>query len=455
MLPRWLTTLLLVVILGAGLALRLVLTPHGVYQGDAQTFRSWAAQMMHAPLSSFYASSPTADHLPGDLWFLWGIAHLYHLFSPSLNLQSFGFLFLLKLVPSIADTIVGLMLFIVARSFAGARAGLLGAALFMFNPASIFLSATWGQWDSVSAAFMLLGLWLVLRGSPEWSLPFLTYASLIKPQLALLIAIAAIVWWRWFIQPNGDQDQARARGNWRGRTARLAISALLSFGVFLAVDLPFGVGLPLFPTRWTIFGRATDALNRYQSISANAFNLWGVFGQSSNMNTVSDSKILFAGLSYQAWGTLLLAAAVLIALTLLWLRPTPEMALWAALAITFSLFMLPTRIHERYLMPAVVLALLVAAIAPGLRWVGIALSLTYFANIFFVYHYYGEFNFGRQQSPSNLIPLGISTVNLFLFVIVFASGFILVHAQRHSAQTPSDPLLDRPLGTNAGSGATG
>jgi hypothetical protein len=213
-LPGSLHYLLLVVILGAGLALRLLLTPHGVYQGDAQTFRSWAAQMMHAPLTSFYSSLPTADHLPGDLWFLFGIAHLYHIFSPSLNLQSFGFLFLLKLVPSIADTIIGLMLFLVARSFAGPRAGLLGAALFMFNPASIFLSATWGQWDSVSAAFMLVGLWLLLRGNPEWSLPFLTYASLIKPQLALLLAIAAIAWWRWFVQPG--RDQAEAHGNWRG-----------------------------------------------------------------------------------------------------------------------------------------------------------------------------------------------------------------------------------------------
>ncbi|HEX3723656.1 MAG TPA: hypothetical protein VHV31_12750, partial [Nitrolancea sp.] len=378
----WLSYLVLSVILGAGLALRLLLTPYGVYEGDAQTFRQWAAQMMRAPLTHFYSSLPTADHLPGDLWFLWGIAHLYHIFSPSLNLQSFGFLFLLKLVPSIADTLIGLMLFVIARNFAGPRAGLLGAALFMFNPASIFLSATWGQWDSVSAAFMLVGLWLVFRGSPEWSLPFLTYASLIKPQLALLIAVAAIVWWRWFVQPRRDDDAAM-RGRWHGRIGRLVTSALVSFAIFLAVDLPFGVGLPLFPTRWTIFGRATDALDRYTSISANAFNIWGVFGQSSNMNSVTDSKIFFVGLSYQTWGTLLLAIAVCIALALLWIRPTREMALWAALAITFALFMLPTRIHERYLMPAVVLAVLVAAISPALRWVGIALSLTYFANIFF------------------------------------------------------------------------
>src|SRR6185437_15710787 len=180
-----------------------------------------------------------------------------------------------------------------------------------------------------------------------------------------------------------------------------------------------------------------DALNRYHSISANAFNLWGVFGQATNMNSVSDNKIFFAGLSYQTWGTLLLATAIVIALALLWIRPTREVALWAALAVTFALFMLPTRIHERYLMHAVVLAVLVAAISPALRWVGIALSLTYFANLVFVYHYFGQFAFGRQSQPSNLIPLGISTVNLFLFVVVFISGFVLVRSQRTSIQSPA------------------
>src|SRR3712207_7376899 len=41
----------------------------------------------------------------------------------------------------------------------------------VFNPGSIFLSSIWGQWDAVSALGALIALWLLMRGSPEWSLP--------------------------------------------------------------------------------------------------------------------------------------------------------------------------------------------------------------------------------------------------------------------------------------------
>src|SRR6185437_16029309 len=117
----------LAAILIAGLALRLWLSRYGVFQGDAQTFRQWAVRLVSAPLTDFYSSARSADHLPGDLWLLWGIAHLYRWFSPGMNVQGFGFLFLLKLVRSLADVGIALMVFLIARSFSGARAGLVGA----------------------------------------------------------------------------------------------------------------------------------------------------------------------------------------------------------------------------------------------------------------------------------------------------------------------------------------
>ena len=411
-------------ILAAGLVLRLALFSHGVFQGDAQTFRFWAVRLASSPLSDFYASSRSADHLPGDLWFLWGIAHLYRWVSPAMNVQSAGFLFLLKLVPAVADIGIGLLLFVIAQSFAGAREGLLAAAMFVFNPASIFVTAIWGQWDSVSAFFMVAGVWLLIRGNPEWSLPVFTYATLIKPQFAVLLVLALVAWWCWRWRGRlGSVEQADPRAR---RIVGLGFGALASIGVFVLVDLPFNVGLPPLPARWTIFERVSYALNRHQSISANAFNLWGVFGKSSNLTSIVDAQTFLAGISYQHWGDLLLGAAVLIVLTLFWIRPDRSMVLWGSLAITLSLFMFPTRIHERYLMPAVVLVVLVAAIAPSLRWVGIVMSLTYFANLVYVYHYFNRFGpGGGGGNPSDLVSLGISTVNVFLLLVVFVAGFVL------------------------------
>ncbi len=378
--------------------------------------------------------SRSADHLPGDLWFLWGIAHLYRWVSPAMNVQGTGFLFLLKLVPSVADIGIGLLLFVIAQSFAGARAGLLAAAMFIFNPASIFLTAIWGQWDSISAFFMLAGVWLLIRGNPEWSLPVFTYAALIKPQLGLLLMLALVAWWCWRWRLRLDLAQQADPG--ARRIAGLVFGSLAAVVVFLSVDMPFNVGLPPLPTRWSIFERVSYALNRHQSISANAFNLWGVFGKSSNLTSIVDSQTFLAGISYQHWGDLLLGVAVLIVMVLFWTRPDRSMALWASLAITFSLFMFPTRIHERYLMPAVVLAVLVSAIASNLRWVGIAMSLTYFVNIFYVYHYFNRFGpGGGGGNPNDLVPLGISTVNVFLLLVVFVVGFLLAFQDLRGTDT--------------------
>jgi len=442
----------LLVILGAGLAVRLLLGSHGVFQADAQTFRGWATRLVTTPLSDFYGNGTArpVDHLPGDLWILWGIAHLYRLISPDANFQSPGFLVLLKLVPGLADLGIGAVLYLIARHLAGPGVGLLAAALFVFNPAPVFVSAIWGQWDSVSALFMLVALWLVLRGSAEWALPALTYAVLIKPQLALLLPLLAIVWWRRYVQPGRRPERGPDLAR---RVRRLALATLASLGLFLALDLPFGVGLPPLPTRWTILERLDVAWNQERSVSANAFNLWGVLAHASGSRFIDDGRVFLLGVSYQHWGEALLALAVAIALVVVWRRPDAPAVLWATLTITLSLFMLPTRIHERYLMPAVVLAVLVAALAPGMRWLGVALSLTYLVNVSVVYHVFGRqtFGFGVSARPSDPVVLAMAATNLFLLLVVFGVGIALARrpVEEVDALAPAVGDADAPSAATA------
>jgi hypothetical protein len=88
----------LMLVLAVGLLTRLVLAPFGGYRGDMHQFRGWAARLESAPLSSFYVSRHLIlDHLPGDLWTLLGMEKLHKL------LPSLSFVFLIKLVPTIAE----------------------------------------------------------------------------------------------------------------------------------------------------------------------------------------------------------------------------------------------------------------------------------------------------------------------------------------------------------------
>ena len=170
------------------------------------------------------------------------------------------------------------------------------------------------------------------------------------------------------------------------------------------------------PTHWTIFERVSIAANTFKAISANAYNLWVLI--EGRAMARQDHATFLAGLSYRTWGTLLLTAALALILIVFWRRTTQVMLLWAALATTFSIFMLPTRLHERYLLPAVALAVLCAAILPRLRWPAILLSLTYFANLFLVYRMARNPFGGASSEPPELIIRLISATNVVVWIAV-------------------------------------
>ncbi|HEY7035914.1 MAG TPA: hypothetical protein VH482_31555 [Thermomicrobiales bacterium] len=422
----------LALILVGGLTLRLALTPVAAFRGDALIFEAWAIQLVRVPPADFYGRARLADHLPGDLWFLWGIAHLYRHFAPGMDTRRFGFLFLIKLVPALADVGIGVMLFLTARLLAGPLAGLAAAACFILNPASVFLTAIWGQWDSVSAFFMVVAVWFLVRGTPEWSLPFLTYAVLIKPQLAALFPLVALAWLRWTVFPPGDAPSEVPVCS-RHRLLRAGLGVASVPITFLAVDLPFNVGVPPLSARWTILDRLRLALDRFTTTSENAFNLWSVLAHAARSRNVQDGQAFLLGLNYRQWGNGLLAVAILVILALFWRRPRREVALWAAFATTFALFMLPTRVHERYLFPAIVLAVLGAAVIPALRWIAALLSLTYLVNLVMVYAA-SRHDIRLSALWPNRVVLAIATLNLFLFLAVFAVG----------ASLGWSPLVARP-----------
>ena len=90
-------------------------------------------------------------------------------------------------------------------------------------------------------------------------------------------------------------------------------------------------------------------------------------------------------MAVRTWGLALFGAAYVLILVRYWRRPDAQAFIWAAFAIAFAAYMLPTRVHERYLLPALTLAALAAALAPRLRWFFAALSVSYFINLYWVY----------------------------------------------------------------------
>lgn len=371
----------LTVLLLAGLAVRLALAPVGAFAFDLDLVRRWATRLASGPPWRFYdVDGLTVDHLPGDLWLLLGISRAYHALAATPDVDGRLFLVLLKLPPALADVGIGALLFGLGRRLAGERAGLTAAAAWLFNPAPIFVGSIWGQWDALSAGLALAALWLLLRGSPAGAMPTLAYAALIKPPLVLLAPLGAL----WFVRRWGAPWRAagaRGRRAWLGSGVGV-VAALL---VVVLVPLPFGVGLEPLPTRWGLLARMRYALERYPYAGLNAFNLWGAIGA----NGTDDGGSFALGVSARVWGTVLLAGAYAAILRRFWRRAAAETALvWACLATTLALFVLPTRVHERYLFPALVFAALAATLGSGWGRVYALLSATYLANVVAVYVLY-------------------------------------------------------------------
>jgi hypothetical protein len=245
----------------------------------------------------------------------------------------------------------------------------------------------------VSTFFALLAIWLFVRGQIAWSLPALAYAAMIKPPLAALAPIVALAYLLRDVLPHvGTHRRALTRQSiadlWKPLRGG-AIGVLAAACVVVIVPLPFGVGVPPITSgSWTLFERMNYALNVYAYTTLNAFNIW-TFPFAGNVHP--DNQPAWLGLNWRTWGTIWLAAAFLCILALFWRwyrrAQRPEALVWACATMMFATFMLPTRVHERYLFPSFALFVLLGAIAPAARWLAALVSLTYLANLYYVQPY--------------------------------------------------------------------
>jgi dolichyl-phosphate-mannose-protein mannosyltransferase len=433
------------VLLGIGFILRLLLFPLGNFTIDTNTMTAWAQRLVSDSPRSFYTGTGLTDHLPGDLWILWLVGSVYHWFAPistDLNVPV-PFLWMLKLVPAITDTVTGLLIFLIGRRLATPVSALVATMLFVFNPAAVFIGSVWAQWDSLSAMVAVGAIYLFLRGRPEWSIPALVYACLIKPQMAVIGLFVALAFVLVYIAPH-----VPAMARWvreekpvetlRTSLMRAGLGVAASVAVFLAVCLPFNIGLFPGMGAFTIWDRISYALNVYPNTTLNAFTLWGLL--SDNWSPDKPSAVppdqagtvvtTFLGVSYQTIGTFLTVVAIvgIVWLTLkAWRQFGYQALFWGMTVGSFAAYMLPTRGHERYLFPTMVVSVLLVALLPRFVWLYAGLTGTFLLNVYWVYALYFP-----SQAPkigpiknANFIQM-MSTVNVVLLAAALAIGYALL-----------------------------
>ena len=275
----------ILVLLALGLAFRLIiayLLPESGFKNDLASFRFWADNLAGQGVSGFYqrAADPEtgffADYTPGYLYILWLVGGVSDLIGRGVGN-------LIKIPPIVADIALGYLVWSMTRELGGSeRAARVGALIVVVNPVTWFDSVIWGQVDSVGVVVLLLALRELWRDRPERAAILAMVAALIKPQLAILIPIVAIVVIRRALWPKGgygtegEPESLASTTTWEQRVRgpiRVVTTAAAGLLTAIVLSLPFGLSLPGLIAQ--IFKTAAG----YPYLTVNAFNPWALVTQ--------------------------------------------------------------------------------------------------------------------------------------------------------------------------------
>lgn len=372
-----------------GLVVRLLFIGNEGFKTDISTYEAWAIGLSAHGFPSFYSTIGFADYPPGYFYVLAAVGHFWHLFFAAHDAGDAVLRRLVKLPAILADLGVGALVYAIVRRFASHAVALGASALYLLNPATIYISAAWGQVDSVSGFFALLAIYALLRSNavPSGSVmpaqsaggrratwwivgAWLSfgYSLLVKPQAAVLLPLMVAFA---FVDPGRRRERLNAS----------AIGAAAAILLALLLSEPFHPGNPFATLGW-LFDLYRFGANVYAYNSVNAFNLWALRG---SMWVADSQTILF--LPQNVWGILLVVAALAL---IVWryVQDRTDQALLEGCAIaTLAFFALATRMHERYLFNGLLFTIVCIPFARRYLWGAIALTVVLFANLVYSLDY--------------------------------------------------------------------
>jgi Gpi18-like mannosyltransferase len=388
----------LYVLLGS-LVARILLFPVQGCSGDLAAFALWFnAAAAHGPVVFYHVVN--CDYPPLNVYIFWVFGSLAKLLSVSVS-QPLGAhaLYLLKLPSTLFDTATAGLIFVFLRKRLSLNLSLLATSFYAFNPATIFNGSIWGQFDAIYTFFLVASLILIINSKPTLSVAAFTVAVLAKPQS---IALAPLIVFMLIKEKS-----------WQTVVTSVATSIALIFVVSVPVSLN---NLANFLVNIYLKGYTS-----YSVTSANAFNLWAVVGLWK-----PDSQA-FLSLNFFDIGWIMFGALTALSLFCLYKAShrsdrnshTFEVSvLFTAFVLLFGFFMLPTRIHERYLFPVFsVLAMMLPLAKEAKPLYGI-LTFTYLANLAYVLPF---LNAGESNIPNgNPFIYAVTTINLAAFAYALA-----------------------------------
>lgn len=344
----------LFIILWSALAARMLVGVLYYNTFDTFWYRNWAFSLPNGLFDVYTrAKEISLDYPPLYLFCLYLTGWAYRFFG--YNCGAFMQMFLMKFWPVVFDVCCTLMVYIAARKWSETGA-LFAAALWASNPSVFFNTAFWGQTDALMAFLLIAAFYLADTEKPIWACVMFAVAGLTKYQSLFFTPVLLVFIFRRF------------------GIKRLLYGIGAAAGTVAAVFLPFMIGAH---DPFLFFKVYLGGVGTYKYLTFNAYNIYGLF----SLNTVDDSASIIGGFNFIHLNFIVLAAIVIYVCYLVLKGKRCDIYV-GALLIMQCVFMLSTRMHERYQMVVLPFALLsfIRTREKGFAWQFVWLTLITLVN---------------------------------------------------------------------------
>ena len=354
-------------VLAAGIVVRLLLLPTDGLRGDIDQFVGWVHHIATDGLGTLYSGTDAGPVAFGPVMaYIWAaLAAIQPAFGTVTDSADPAVRALMKLPASLAD--IGLAAIVVFALRNRARWAVLGAAAVLLHPAVIYVSAWWGQYESI---FLLTGLGAVvaaINGRNGLAAALVAAALMTKPQaVAFVIPFTAWFWATGYVTAGG-----------RGGAMALLRAGVIGLATLVALWLPFL--LAGGPVRY-LEGLAMYQADVFRILSLNAWNAWWLLQEAAGGHFLADDTALLGPLAPRHLGYLATVILSLMVAAAIARAPRPPVLILGVTASVLVVFTFMTQMHERYAFAALIIPVLLLSHRPT-RWWWFAFSLTFFLNL--------------------------------------------------------------------------
>lgn len=374
---------ILYISLAIGLIIRIVAAKSiEGFPSDISCFKAWSIAAAE-DIANFYSGKFFCDYPPMYIYILAAIGKVA-------KLQSFAphFILLVKLPAILADIASSYILYKIAKKFISEKYGILFSLFYLFNPAVIINSALWGQIDSFFSILIMLALLSLIYKRIGLSSALFAVSILIKPQGLIFLPVLFF-------------ELVRQK-NLKNFLVAFAYGILTA----IVIILPFSRD-PLW-----IFKLIIKTTQGYEYASFNAYNFFSVIG--ANLKKDYDTLFIF---SYNNWGFIFITLITILTGFFLIKNKKLNIIFLMSFFQISGVFIFSSRMHERYLFPAILLGLMASLFVNDVRllFISAAFSGTVYLNTYDVLYRMLYLNY--PHIPSNDLKLLIfSTINVLLFI---------------------------------------